>query len=115
MFPEIIIGGSKGDSKYWCKSYIENEKVVEGKQRIREIRDCYLCENVECVIKKELDAIKSEYYKHMFCALCPRKIEFMYFVILYKLKKSGILLDNFAPLCCFCFEKYNFFRSKDSL
>ncbi len=106
MCPTIAIEGD-GDSRYICKDYILNSKKTP--YAVYTLKDCYGCENVECCIKTNLREIEKEYFKNMECALCHYHVSFLYYVIVNKLKESGVLNKNFKPMCCGCFAKnYDF-------
>ncbi len=110
MIPKIIISGR---FNYWCESAFPIEEAEEsfednGKRvSLFTSNSChFFCKNAKCVNKKNIVEIQKEYYKNIICKICDRhKIEWGFFLIIYKLKKEGLLPKNFACVCCRCYNE----------
>ena len=112
MIPEIIITKSKYYF-YYCKSVIPIEsyedmvKQYQGKIHLCGSNSChYYCKNQECEIKKNIVDLQNEYFKHNICSICSeRKIDWGFFLVINRLKKEGLLPENFTYICCYCYKE----------
>lgn len=113
MIPKIVIIGDITFS-YHCKSAIpiEERKVSfemdSNVLRLVHSTAChFFCKNQKCINKKNIVELQTEYYKASQCKSCEfNKIDWGFFLIIYKLKKEGLLPENFISLCCTCYKLF---------
>lgn len=115
--PEILIEGDFGFT-YICNSALPIEEILDQRKvllnqyksnqiNLLSSNAChFFCKNTKCEIKENIVKLQNEYHKNMYCVSCStKKVAWGFFLIINKFKVEDLLPDNFAFVCCTCYNE----------